>query len=99
MTVETLAHDLRHAVRSLARMRGAGILATVTLAIGIGGATTMFSVVSAALLRPPPFVDQDRLVVLFNTRITQKDGLQRPRWCYPTVVDLPKAGTSIEEIG
>jgi putative ABC transport system permease protein len=96
--VETLAHDIRQAVRSLARMRGAGILAMLTLAIGIGGATTMFSVVYAALLRPPPFVDPDRLVILFNTRLTQKDGLQRLRWSYPTVVDLRKTATSFEAI-
>jgi hypothetical protein len=93
--VETLAHDLRHAVLSLARMRGAGILATLTLAIGIGGATTMFSVVYAALLRPPPFVDPDRLVILFNTRFTQKR-LQRLRWSYPTAVDLRNTATSFE---
>jgi putative ABC transport system permease protein len=96
--VETLATDIRHAVRSLARMRGAGILATLTIAIGIGGATTMFSVVYGALLRPPPFADPDRLVILFNTRLTQKDGLQRLRWSYPNVVSLQQTASSFEAI-
>jgi len=90
--------DFRHAIRSLARMRGAGILATLTLAIGIGGATTMFSVVYGALLRPPPFADPERLVILFNTRLTPKDGLQRLRWSYPDVVALQRSAKSFEAI-
>src|SRR5437867_7630712 len=97
-TVETLTDDLRHAVRSLLRMRGAGALATLTLAIGIGGATTMFSVVYGAFFRPLPFVDPDRLVVIFNTRLTQKDGLQRLRWSYPNIVALQAIATSFEAI-
>jgi predicted permease len=96
--VETLIRDFRHAGRSLARMRGAGALATLTLAIGIGGATTMFSVVYGALLRPPPFVDPDRLVIIFNTRLTPKDGLQRLRWSYPRVDELRRTATSFEAI-
>ncbi|HMD37450.1 MAG TPA: ABC transporter permease, partial [Vicinamibacterales bacterium] len=93
-----MGSDLRHAVRSLLRMRGAGVLATLTLAIGIGGATTMFSVVYAALLRPPPFADPDRLVILFNTRLTAHDGLQRLRWSYPNVLALEQAASSFEAI-
>src|ERR1043166_2895451 len=79
-------------------MRGAGALATLTLAIGIGGATTMFGVVYGALLRPPPFVDPDRLVIIFNTRLTPKDGLQRLRWSYPRVDELRRTATSFEAI-
>ena len=79
-------------------MRGPGILATLTLAIGIGGATTMFSVVYGAMFRPPPFADPDRLVILFNTRLTQKDGLQRLRWSYPNVEALKKTATSFEAV-
>jgi len=79
-------------------MRGAGALATLTLAIGIGGATARFSVVYGALLRPPPFADPDRLVVIFNTRLTSKDGLQRLRWSYPNVVELQKSARSFEAI-
>ena len=55
-------------------MRGVAVVAILTLALGIGATTTMFSVVYAMLLRPPPFADPDRLVILFNTSITPRDG-------------------------
>src|SRR5436190_23729487 len=66
-------HDLRHAARGLARMPGLSAVAILTLALGIGATTTMFSVAYAALLRPPPFADPDRLAMLF-------DALSRPRF-------------------
>ena len=55
-----MLQDLRYAARSLARMRGVAIVAILTLALGIGATTTMFGVVYAALLRPPPFAEPDR---------------------------------------
>ena len=61
--MDTLARDLRYAVRALQRMRGVALLAILTLALGIGATTTMFSVVYARLLRPAPFADPDRLVI------------------------------------
>jgi len=96
--MEAFLRDLHYGARSLMRMGGAGILATLTLAIGIGGATTMFSVVYGALFRPPPFEDPDRLVVIFNTRLTPKDGLQRMRWSYPNVEALKQTAKSFEAI-
>jgi len=60
----------------------------MTLALGIGATTTMFSVVCALLLRAPPLTDPDRLVVLFNTSVTPRDGLQRLRWSMPNIGTL-----------
>ena len=60
------------------------VVAILTLALGIGATTTMFSVVYAMLLRPPPFTDPDRLVILFNTSVTPREGLVRLRWSMPT---------------
>ena len=68
--MDTFARDLRYAVRALLRMRGVAVVAILTLALGIGATTTMFSVVYARLLRPPPFADPERLVILFNTSVT-----------------------------
>ena len=99
MHMEMFAHDLRFAVRTLLRMRAVAIVAILTLALGIGATTTMFSVVYALLLRPPPFADPDRLVILFNTSTTPRAGLQRFRWSMANITELERATTSFESVG
>ena len=54
--------DLSYALRSLARSRGFTIAAVLTLSIGIGATTAIYSVVDTILLQPLPFPDSDRLV-------------------------------------
>ena len=54
--------DVRYAVRSLRRSPGFAVIAIVTLALGIGATTSIYSVVDTILLQPLPFVDGDRLV-------------------------------------
>jgi MacB-like periplasmic core domain len=61
----TLA-DLRSAIRALVRAPGFAITAIVSVAIGVGANTAIFSVASALLLRPLPYRDADRLVILWN---------------------------------
>jgi putative ABC transport system permease protein len=62
-----LLSDFRHAWRSLARTPAFLVTAVVTLALAIGAVVGMFSVVNTVLLRPLPFPDPDRLVVLSGT--------------------------------
>jgi predicted permease len=62
----TIAQDCRYAVRTLLRAPGFTIAAVLSLAIGIGANTAIFSVASALLLRPLPYADADRLVILWN---------------------------------
>jgi putative ABC transport system permease protein len=97
--METFARDLRYAVRAMTRMRGVAVVAILTLALGIGATTTMFSVVYALLLRPAPFRDPERLVILFNTSVTPRDGLQRLRWSLPNTLELERVATSFESVG
>ncbi len=64
----TLLHDLRFAVRALGRSPGFTAVAVLTLAIGIGANTAIFSVVEGALLQALPFRDASRLVWITETR-------------------------------
>src|SRR5919109_1087863 len=91
-------NDLRYSVRSLARLRGVAVVAIVTLALGIAATTTMFSAVYAALMRPLPFADSDRLVILFTTHTTPREGLVLTRWSRPLIDTLVASVTSYESI-
>src|SRR5579862_7867364 len=62
--LEGICRDFRYAVRQLAKNCGFALTAILTLAIGIGATTAVFSLVNAVLLRPLPFPDSDRLMWL-----------------------------------
>jgi len=64
--MNTFAKDFGHAVRMLAKSPGFTLAAVLSLAIGIGANTSVFSIINALLLRPLPYQDADQLVILWN---------------------------------
>ena len=93
-----LAVDLRSAGRSLMGSPGFTIVAVVTLALGIGGTTAMFTLLHATLLRPLPFNEADRLAVLYLTRTGPGQGMSRIRWSYPEFETLRETDPPFEAL-
>jgi len=69
--MESFLKDLRYAARTLAANPGFAIVAIITLALGIGANTAIFSVVNAALLQPLPWPESDRLVRVYETNLAR----------------------------
>jgi putative ABC transport system permease protein len=65
-SIAAVAQDLRYAARGLRKSSGFALTAVLTLAIGIGATTAVFSVINGILLRPLPYPDSDRLVAVSN---------------------------------
>ncbi len=83
---ETLFQDVRYGVRLLRRTPGFTAVALLTLALGIGANTAIFSIVNGVLLNQLPFLDPDRLVVLHESKVAFAQG----SISYPNFLDWQK---------
>ena len=94
--MQTFLQDLRYALRTLKRSTGLTIVIIASLAIGIGANTAIFSVVNALLLKPLPYPDPERLVVLW----LRSPGINIPQdWPSPgQYIDLKNGNHSFEEM-
>jgi len=79
-------NDLRFALRQLRRNLGFTLLVILTLALGIGANTAVFSVINAVLLRPLPFSDAGRLVTVWQTYPNRQS--TRETFSFPNFIDL-----------
>ena len=88
--------DVRYAVRMLWKNAGVTVAAFVTLALGIGANTAIFSVVNGVLLKPLPYRDSDRIVTLWENNV--KDGIERDDVSPANFLDWRDRNRAFEEI-
>ena len=93
----TLWLDIRYGARMLIKKPAFTLIAVITLALGIGANTAIFSVVYAVLLRPLPYPEPDRLVMLW-TRL-EKIGLEHNWVSEPEVLDFRQQSQLFESFG
>jgi putative ABC transport system permease protein len=98
-SIETVVQDLRYAARGLRKQPGFTAIAVLTLAVGIGANTAIYTVLDATMLRSLPFPEPDRLMrltLIFPTRAgspVNDDGV----WSYPKFEEFHKTQRSFED--
>ncbi len=94
---EMVLQDLRYAVRLLRRSPGFSITAVSIVALGIGATAATFTLLDRVLLRPLPFAQPERLVLLHEARLAQ--GVPRTPTSAPNYLDWKAASSSFENMG
>ena len=92
--METLLKDLRFGIRMMMRSPGFTLVALITIALGIGANTAIFSVVNTVLLRPLPYHDPDKLVVLWE----KQEQIDQESPSLPDFVDWRERNQSFEQM-
>src|SRR5579859_5618908 len=90
----TLLQDLRYAVRMLVKSPGFTAIAVLTLALGIGANTALFSVVNGVLLSPLPYPQPDRLVALYS----RTPNFDESSISYPNFLDWQRQNKTLSDL-
>ena len=94
--MERVLHDVRHAVRALRRSPGFTLTAVLTVALGVGAATAMFTVVDGVVLRPLPYPAPDRLLRVWSSH--PQRGLPQFGVSAPDALDWEAQSRSLEAV-
>ena len=92
---ETIAQDVRYGIRSLRRSPGFAMVVVVTMALGIGANTAIFSVVNGVLLKPLPYTNGESLVVLHQQQPLA--GIEDMGFSYQEILDY-RSARSVEAV-
>lgn len=92
--MQVLLQDIRYGARMLAKRPAFAVVAVLTLALGIGANTAIFSVVNALILRPLPFSDPDQLVIVY----TSNPKVKRDFVPYPDLQDWRRQSQSFGDL-
>ena len=96
---DAIGREIRHTFRALRRSPGYSLVALLTLALGIGGTTAIFSLLDGLLFKPLPFREPDRLVNLFiSARESATGPVELFPWSYPKFEATARAAHSFEAI-
>src|SRR5262245_21041037 len=94
--MQTLLQDLRYGARMSVKKPGFTLTAVITLALGIGANAAIFTVVNSVLLRPLPYDEPDRLVMLWES--DPRRNIERQRVAPPNLVEWREQNRSFENI-
>src|SRR5512132_2543779 len=92
--MQTVLQDLRYGARMLLKKPGFTLIALITLALGIGATTAIFSVVNLVLLRTLPYHQADRLVVVWE----KQQNVEQESPSYPNFLDWQAQSQSFEQL-
>ena len=93
--LEPLFQDVRHSLRTLGKALSFTTIAVLTLALGIGANTAIFSVVKGVVLAPLPFGEPDRLVAVYENNLTLKHWIDGS---YPDFLDWQRNARSFQQM-
>src|SRR5213078_1218479 len=95
--MKTLWQDVVYGFRALLKKPGFTVVAALSLALGIGANTVIFSLINTTLLRPLPYPDAGRLVMIWSAPLTSKDQLNGVM--APNYVAFREKAQSFEAMG
>jgi putative ABC transport system permease protein len=93
-----MLQDLRFGMRMLMKQFGFAAIAVITLALGIGATSAVFSLIQGVLLTPPPYREPDRLVLIPAVRTDHRPLAHSPGWSAAQWMDWQREAKSIEAI-